>query len=460
MSCSMRISVIAGSSLSSVSVSRTRSARERPAAGSSSIISFGSLARAMPTSSWRCSPCESSETRMSSWSVRPTASPIARAFSRISESWRFLTSRKCPSWTPSTARYRLSSTERPRKSREVWKVRESPMRARLRDGNRVTSVPNSSTVPALGGNSPEIRLNSVVLPAPLGLRIARRSPGATSRSTPRTAWTPPKRRPTPRKRRIGAARSADVAGAATCLLRREVDLLGVADPGRLVALRALRVGAVGSRRVGRERAAERLLDAGDAHDRLHVRDLVAVGVGDDLLDEVVRDAVAVLVELDLAPRRVEGDGLQSLLELALIADVALDRFQALGQGPRRRVVVVDEHGGGQAGDLLAVRVVQLLDVLRDLRVVGVRRRRAGRVRAGHRVGDLLEDQRVVEEDVAHGLLGVDLDLLLLVLLHEGDQAGAADAVVDAVDVVRDLGDEVRVDLLTQRRPDALGALST
>ena len=32
----------------------------------------------------------------------------------------------------------------------------------------MTSRPNSSTVPALGGNSPEIRLNSVVFPAPFG----------------------------------------------------------------------------------------------------------------------------------------------------------------------------------------------------------------------------------------------------------------------------------------------------
>ena len=43
-----------------------------------------------------------------------------------------------------------------------------------------------------------IRLKSVVLPAPLGPMIARRSPGGTARSTPLTAWTPPKclRRPT------------------------------------------------------------------------------------------------------------------------------------------------------------------------------------------------------------------------------------------------------------------------
>ena len=45
------------------------------------------------------------------------------------------------------------------------------MRARLRAGSAVTSCPKSSTRPLLGGNSPEIRLNSVVLPAPLGPRI-------------------------------------------------------------------------------------------------------------------------------------------------------------------------------------------------------------------------------------------------------------------------------------------------
>src|SRR4051812_47656664 len=353
MSCSIRISVIAGSSFCSVSVSRTRSARDSPAAGSSSIISFGSLARAIPTSSWRCSPCESSETSTSSTPSRPTASAMARAFSRISASCLFLTSRKWPCSTPRIDRYRLSSTDSPRNSREVWNVRESPIRARLRAGARVTSTPNSSTDPVVGGNSPEIRLNSVVLPAPLGPRMARRSPEATSSSTPRTAWTPPKRRPTPSKRRIGAARSADVAGAATALLRREVDLLGVANPRGLVALLALRVRAVRRRRVGGERPAERLLDARDLPDSLHVRDLVAVGVGDDLLDEVVRDAVAVLVELDLAPRRVERDRLQSLLQLALIGDVALDGLEALDQRPRGVVVVVDEHRGGQAGDLLA-----------------------------------------------------------------------------------------------------------
>ena len=81
----------------------------------------------MPTSSWRCSPCESSATSTSSLSVRPTASAIARPRSRISPSARVLArSRKWPSCTPSTARYRLSSTDRPPNRRDVWNVRERP----------------------------------------------------------------------------------------------------------------------------------------------------------------------------------------------------------------------------------------------------------------------------------------------------------------------------------------------
>ena len=61
-------------------------------------------------------------------------------------------------------------------------------------------------------------LKSVVFPAPFGPRIARRSPGATSRSTSRTACRPPKRRPTPRKRRVGSACSTAVLLRSTTYL--------------------------------------------------------------------------------------------------------------------------------------------------------------------------------------------------------------------------------------------------
>ena len=72
MSCSIRISVIDGSSWRSRSVSATRSPRESPEAGSSSIIRRGFDARAIATSSWRCSPCESEPTRVCIRSARPT----------------------------------------------------------------------------------------------------------------------------------------------------------------------------------------------------------------------------------------------------------------------------------------------------------------------------------------------------------------------------------------------------
>ena len=67
---------------SSSSVSRSRSPRESPEAGSSSIISFGSVALAMPTSSWRCWPCESEPTSVCSESPSHTRSAAARARSR------------------------------------------------------------------------------------------------------------------------------------------------------------------------------------------------------------------------------------------------------------------------------------------------------------------------------------------------------------------------------------------
>ena len=213
MSCSIRMSVIERSRPSSRSVSATRSPRERPDAGSSSIISFGFPARAIPTSSWRCSPWESEPTSVGSFGARPTASarlPCLLAHRSVAapaarRAARARTGRRA------AARYRLSSTESPRKRRDFWYVRDIPSLALVRAGANVVSLPRNSIVPAVGSTSPEMTLNSVVLPAPFGPRMARRSPCATSRSTSRTAWRPPNRRPTPRKRRIGSAGSDGAA---------------------------------------------------------------------------------------------------------------------------------------------------------------------------------------------------------------------------------------------------------
>src|SRR5262245_7031596 len=192
----------------------------------------------------------------------------------------------------------LSSTVNPAKSRDCWYVRASPIFARVRAGNAVTSRPNSPIVPLVAGKSPQMTLNSVVLPAPFGPRIARRSPGAISRSTSRTAWRPPNRRPTPRKRRVGSACSA--AGAS---LKRLLDHLArdqavlhhldLALPRRLRLL-ARRDGAA-VRLVGRlDQTAERLVHT--RHVRDHRRADRPVGVLDQLELVLVLDRLVAGVE--------------------------------------------------------------------------------------------------------------------------------------------------------------------
>src|SRR5436853_5499324 len=159
------------------------------------------------------------------------------------------------------------------------------------------SAPRNSIVPALGGTSPEMTLNSVVLPAPFGPRTARLSPCATSRSTSRTAWRPPNRRPIPRKRRIGSACS----GSAACVTRLPDHLwvLGLADP-RQAPLHAGGSGAPRGRRRRGERPAEGLVDLRDEAHRLDVQ-LAALVV--ELLVVDRDDALAVLVQVDRPVRR-------------------------------------------------------------------------------------------------------------------------------------------------------------
>src|ERR1035437_5092450 len=59
------------------------------------------------------------------------------------------------------------------------------------------SVPRNVTRPELGRVTPERRLKSVVLPAPLGRMITRNSPSFTSRLTSSTIVTPRMRKPSP-----------------------------------------------------------------------------------------------------------------------------------------------------------------------------------------------------------------------------------------------------------------------
>ena len=76
------------------------------------------------------------------------------------------------------------------KPRAIWKVRTSPTPV-MRSGRQpVMSRPSNRTLPASGGTSPEMQLNSVVLPAPFGPIRPVMRPASTDRSTPRSACTP------------------------------------------------------------------------------------------------------------------------------------------------------------------------------------------------------------------------------------------------------------------------------
>src|SRR3990172_4266961 len=79
------------------------------------------------------------------------------------------------------------------KSWIFWKARARPSSAPRYGGQPVRSVPAKATRPPVGRRMPEMMLNRVVLPAPLGPMIEVTDPGFTSKLTPESAWSPPKR---------------------------------------------------------------------------------------------------------------------------------------------------------------------------------------------------------------------------------------------------------------------------
>ena len=89
-------------------------------------------------------------------------------------------------------------------------------RARPRATERrlaVISTPSSSTLPLVGRSTPEIRLNSVVLPAPFGPITASISPRATSSPTPARMVAPPMSSPRSLVARIGDALTVGVSAS-------------------------------------------------------------------------------------------------------------------------------------------------------------------------------------------------------------------------------------------------------
>src|SRR6202035_2239350 len=92
-------------------------------------------------------------------------------------------------------------------------------------GKLVTSSPKKRIVPEVGGKSPVMQLNSVVLPAPLEPSTARRSPGRTVSVTSVSAASAPNIRVTPRNSSAAPAptverRCATLSMAISAWLRR------------------------------------------------------------------------------------------------------------------------------------------------------------------------------------------------------------------------------------------------
>src|SRR6185295_14756309 len=354
-----------------------------------------------------------------------------------------------------------SSTLRPRKRRDFWYVR--PMPSRVRPGARMwpMSWPRNSIVPDVWGMSPEMTLNSVVFPAPLGPRMARLSPGATSRSTSRTASRPPNRRPIPLRRRIGPACSV-VTPSTRWLPADDLHRGGLAEPWEALLLTAGEV-TPRSRRRAAERAAERLVDVRDGR---HGLDRQLAVLHEQLLVVDREDGLTVLVELDRAVRGRQLHLGQRGLQLALVLDVALDGLEALDQAPRVQVVAVRERARGGRGRVLAGRD-DLEPLADDVRGVVLGRRGveiAGRacaadVGARDAGAELLELTGGAPEQVADELLGLDRALGLLVGLQERDEARAADGHEGAVHVGGHLLRERRVVGRVQRREDPLGDLA-
>src|SRR4051794_33600806 len=287
--------------------------------------------------------------------------------------------------------------------------------------------------------------------------MARLSPCATSRSTSRTAWRPPNRRPIPRKRRIGPAGS----GTAAAVTASAGHVWGscVADP-RQAALHAFREVPSRGGRLARERAAERLVDTGDVADALDgqlpvLRVELLVVDGDDRL--------TVLVEPDRPVRRPQGHLAERLLQLLLPArDVSADLLQALDQTPRVDEVAERERArrlrgrGTERRDRLEPLADDPLRVVLRLRGREVARRAgAAGVRAGDAGAERLELARGSPEQVADELLALDRAVRLLVRLQERDQPGSADRDERAVDVRRHLLGVRRVVGRVQRREDPL-----
>ena len=161
-------------------------------------------------------------------------------------------------------------------------------------------------------------LKSVVLPAPFGPRIARRSPGWTSRSTLvdglQAAEAPAD--PPQTEDRLGARVRCRRYRHLTSGRWSPASASGViASPRTGSCAVALRVLAVRGRRVGAEKAPPNVWSTCSAVAIVLLTDRPVAVLVLELLEVVVGDRVAVLVEvIGLAERRLDGRAGQRLAE--------------------------------------------------------------------------------------------------------------------------------------------------
>src|SRR3954466_6828948 len=139
-------------------------------------------------------------TNSSSSSARAASGPLTAP----ALSWR--------SWNARSGATTFSSTVIPLNSRVIWNVRPSPRCARVHGRSPSIRRPSNVTAPASARIMPPTRLNTVVLPEPLGPISAVIEPRGTSNEQPSTARRPPKRLASPSITNSGSP-FARVAGA-------------------------------------------------------------------------------------------------------------------------------------------------------------------------------------------------------------------------------------------------------
>ena len=154
MSCSIRTSVIeAVEGEQQVGQEGTRSPRERPDAGSSSISILGSAASAIAIATWRCSPCERSPTSSRELVVDrdPARPPRARARASASSRPGSSTGRSRPPSTPTIGEVDVVLDRQPDEEARLLVRACEPELARasragqLRDVLAVAARPSRST---------------------------------------------------------------------------------------------------------------------------------------------------------------------------------------------------------------------------------------------------------------------------------------------------------------------------